>query len=213
MSEKMAKTAVELVLLRNFFYRDGYARVLLAVFLALAVNALLVMGIFYKYTHPPEPQYFPTTADGRLILIHPLSDPVLTDQEVLQWVSVAVRRMFEIDFVHWQDQLQQISNYFTPGGWNYFIAALKSSDNLNTVRDLKMVASAQITGAPQITEKAVVSGRYAWKIQVPLLVTYQSAARNSITQTMNVTLVVLRVPVQTDPDRIAINNFIPTLST
>lgn len=212
MSKKNDRSPLKMVLLRNSFYRDGYARILFAVLLALVVNVSLIIGIIYKYSHPPEPQYFPTTTDGRLIHIHPLSDPVLTDQEVLQWVSMAVRKMFEIDFVHWQDQLQQVSNYFTPSGWNYFIKALKASDNLNTVRKLKMVASSKVTGAPQITQKAVISGRYAWKIQVPLLVSYQNSSRSPITQTMDVTLVVLRVPVQTDPDRIAINNFIPTIS-
>ncbi|WP_306686891.1 DotI/IcmL/TraM family protein [Candidatus Coxiella mudrowiae] len=28
-------------------------------------------------THPPQPTYFATTADGRIIMLHPLNDPVL----------------------------------------------------------------------------------------------------------------------------------------
>lgn len=204
--------ALKLVLFRNAFYRDGYKRLLFCLFLLLAVDGLLGFSIIYRYTHPAQPQYFATTPDGRLITIHPLSDPVLTDQEVLQWVSVAVRRMYEIDFVHWKDQLQQIQDYFTPQGWEYYIAALKSSDNLNTITKLKMVSSSQITGAPLIVEKTVISGRYAWKVQVPLLVMYQNTSTQPIRQTLDVTLILLRVPVQDNPNRIAINNFIPQLS-
>lgn len=207
-----SKGAVKYVLLRNLFYRDGYKRMLLAVLLMLLIDLILGAAVAYRYMNPAKPQYFPATAQGRVILYHPLSDPVLTDQEVLQWVSVAVRRMYEIDFIHWRDQLQQISNYFTPSGWNYFSSALKKSDNLNTVTSLKMVASAKITGAPKITQKAIVGGRYAWKVQVPLMVSYQSAAHSPITQELAVTMVILRVPVTEDPDRIAINNFIPEVS-
>jgi intracellular multiplication protein IcmL len=210
MAEK--KGALKYILLRNAFYRDGYKRILFSVLLMLLVDVALVYGIFYKYTHPPEPQYFAATAAGRIIQIHPLSDPVLTDQEVLQWVSVAVQKMYEIDFLHWRDQLQQISNYFTPYGWRTFSAALKKSDNLNTVTKLKMVAQAQITAAPEIVEKAIVGGSFAWKIQVPVLVSYENSSRSPITQAMDITLLVLRVPVQQNPDRIAINNFIPSES-
>ncbi len=207
MAEK--KGALKLVLFRNAFYRDGYKRVLFALLLLLAIDVILGFSIFYRYTHPPEPQYFATTADGRMILIHPLSDPVLSDQEVLQWVAEAVRKVHAIDFVHWREQLQTASHYFTDQGWRYYLSAFKSSDNLNTITKLKMVSSAKITGAPVITEKEVLSGTYAWKIQVPIEVQYVNSGSRAINQPLDVTLVVLRVPVQDDPDRIAINNYIP----
>ena len=208
----MAKSgALKLVLFRNAFYRDGYKRVLFCILLLLTIDALLGFSVVYRYTHPPQPQYFAATPDGRLITIHPLSDPVLTDQEVLQWVSVAVRRMYQLDYVHWKQQLQQIQEYFTVAGWQYYIAALRNSDNLNTIEKLQMVTSSAVTGAPTITGKTIISGRYAWKIEVPLLVMYRGQKNNNIRQTLKVTLIVLRVPVQDNPNRIAINNFIPQL--
>ncbi|MDF1654752.1 MAG: type IVB secretion system apparatus protein IcmL/DotI [Coxiellaceae bacterium] len=207
-----SKGALKLVLMRNVFYRDGYKRLLFALLLLIAVDLMLAFGIFYSYTHPPEPQYFATTPDGRIITIHPLSDPVLSDQQVLQWVSQAVMRIYERDFVHWKDQLQQVSGDFTNQGWRDFIAALHASDNLNTVIKLKMVSSAKITGAPVITEKEVISGTYAWKIVVPVLVSYVNSSTKHISQPLEITLIVLRVPVQYHPDRIAINNFIPQTS-
>jgi intracellular multiplication protein IcmL len=209
MAEKT--TALKNVLLRNAFYRDGYKRVLFAVLLILFFDIALAFAIFYKYIHPPEPQYFATTPAGKIIHYHPLTDPVLSDQEILQWVSVAVRRMYELDFLHWRDQLQRIQNYFTPKGWQDWSAALKSSDNLNTISKLKMVSSGDITGAPTITQKAIIGGHYAWKVQVPVKVSYESSSRAPITQTYNITLIVLRQPVQSTPARIAINNFIPSV--
>ncbi|MDF1796609.1 MAG: type IVB secretion system apparatus protein IcmL/DotI [Coxiellaceae bacterium] len=207
-----SKGALKLILFRNAFYRDGYKRLLFAILLLIAIDIMLAFGIFYSYTHPPEPQYFATTPDGRIITIHPLSDPVFSDQQVLQWVATAVRSIYRKDFVHWKEQLQQIQGDFTVQGWQNYIAALRQSDNLNTITKLKMVSSAKITGAPVITEKEVLSGTYAWKIIVPVDVKYQNSSAKMIDQVLQITMVVLRVPVQDNPDRIAINNFIPQTS-
>lgn len=200
--------ALELILMRNAFYRDSYRRALVAFLLLILINVFLAGAIAYRFVHPPEPQYFATTADGRMIKWHPLNDPVVSDDFVLQWSANAVRRAFSLDYVHWRQQLQNASNDFTPAGWKYFLASLKQSNNLKTLTDLKMVSDAQITGAPQVLEKEVINGVYAWKIQMPILVTYTNSDR-TIPMPMNVTLIVLRVPVQQDPNRIAINNFLP----
>jgi intracellular multiplication protein IcmL len=207
-----AKTTggLEMILHRNAFYHDAYRRVLSVLFLLAIVNCILIAGITYKITHPELPQYFPMTADGRLINQNPLSDPAVTDDFVLQWSSNVLRKSFSLDYIHWRDQLQSASNSFTPQGWRYFLQALKGSNNLDTLTSLKMVSDAQITGAPQILEKEVLNGVYAWKIQVPILVNYSNVAR-TIQMPMEVTLIVLRVPVQQNPDRIAINNILPVV--
>lgn len=200
--------ALEIIMMRNAFYRDNYRRALLGLLLLLAVNVILVAAIIDKLANPPQPQYFAMTADGRMINWHPLSDPVVTDDYVLQWSANAVRAAFSWDYVHWRQQLQSASNYFTQYGWQYFLQALKSSNNLETLQSLDMVSDASITGAPQIVEKTVLNGVYVWKIQMPILVTF-SNINKSIPMPMEITLLVQRVDVTQSPDRIAINNFLP----
>lgn len=200
--------ALALVLLRNSFYRDRFYATLVILFLLLILNAALMVMIGYKYTHPTQPQYFATTPDGRMIHWHPLSDPVVGDDYVLQWASNAVRSVFSLDYVHWRQQLQSASTSFTPSGWRDFSAALKASHNLKTLTDLKMVSNVTLTAPPQIEQKQEIDGVYAWKIKMPILVTYTNSER-SIPTPLNVTLIVVRVPVQTSAARIAINNFLP----
>ena len=212
MSKSPKEDALNLVILRNIFYKDGYKRVLFAVLLLLVMDVMLGYYIVYKYFSPPKPQYFAATASGRILKSYSLVDPVLSDQQVLQWTSVAVRRIYQIDFVHWHNQLQIASNYFTSAGWRYFSDALTKSNNLNTIKSLKMVSSISITGSPKIIEKDIISGRYAWKVEVPVQVLYQNNSSPSIRQQFGITLIVVRVPVVNNPDRIAINNFIPTVS-
>lgn len=210
----MAKTqknqnGLTLVMQRNDFYRDAYRRVVLALLLVLAVNCGLGAVFVYRALNPPKPAYFPTTPSGVIINIHPLTDPVVTDSFVLQWTANAVRNAFSQDYVHWRKQLQDASTAFTVDGWHYFLNAMKSSNNLKTLVDGNMVSSAELTGAPQITAKMVVDGHYAWKVEMPLLITYTNGTNNKITMPWNVTVIVLREPVANYPDRIAINNFLP----
>lgn len=199
---------LELVIQRNAFYRDAYRRVIFVTILLFFVNCGLGAAILIKWFNPPQPQYFATTAEGRIINIHQLSDPVVTDSYVLQWASNAVRQAFSADYIHWRKQLQDASVNFTADGWTYFLDALKSSNNLNTLVDMKMVSSAELTAAPQIMAKMVVNGHYSWKLKMPLLITYTDGKQN-IQMPWNVTVIVTRMPVKDYPQRIAINNFLP----
>ena len=202
---------LELVMQRNAFYRDAYRRIVLVVIIMFFVNCGLGAAILVKWFNPPQPQYFATTAEGRIINIHQLSDPVVTDSYVLQWASNAVRQAFSADYIHWRKQLQDASVNFTPNGWRYFLKALKSSSNLNTLVDMKMVSGAELTAAPQITAKMVVNGHYSWKLMMPLLITYTDGKQH-IQMPWNVTVIVTRMPVKDYPQRIAINNFLPEVA-
>lgn len=203
--------ALEMVLMRNVFYRDNYHTAVVALLLLLVINIALMGTVIYRVVHPPKPQYFATTADGRMINWHPLSDPVVTDDFVTQWATNAVRKAFSLDYLHWRQQLQNASGNFTPAGWKYFLTSLKQSNNLKTLTNLDMVSNVEITGAPQILRKELLSsGVYAWEIQMPILVTYSNLER-SIPQPMEVTLIVVRVSVKQNPDRIAINDFLPVV--
>ena len=203
----MKEEGLKLVLLRNEFYRDNYRKAAMAFLLLIILNAILAAAVFYKMTHPAKPQYFAITDDGKIISLYALSDPMLSNDKVLQWSTVAARKAFALDFLHWREQLQDASNYFTPDGWKYFLTALQQTNNLKTLADLKMVSDATITGAPELLENSVLDGHYAWKIQLPLMVTYQNAER-TIPQPTLVTMIVIRMPVEENPDGVAINNFI-----
>jgi len=202
------KEGVTLVLMRNAFYRDNYRRAVMAVFLVMIVNAILGIFIVHRYLNPPKPQYFATNAQYQLIKWHPLSDPVFDDNYVLQWLSTAVQQAFNLDFIHWKQQLQEASNNFTPTGWHWFSSAFQQSGNLKTLTDLKMVSNVTVTGAPGMVKEGVLQGSYVWEISIPILITYTSVQR-VIQQPLKVTVYVTRVPVQYYPGQIAIDQFLP----
>lgn len=197
-----------LVLMRNAFYRDNYRRAVLSLIIVFFIDIVLGASIAYRYLNPPEPQYFATTASSQLIKFHPLTDPVVDDNYVLQWTANAVQQAFSLDFIHWRQQLMQAANNFTPSGWHFFLSAFKQSGDLDTLVHLQMVSNAVVTGAPVILYQNVLGDRYVWKIELPILITYISTAK-TIHQPLKITVMVDRVPVQDNPNQIAINEFLP----
>jgi len=197
------KSGLDVVIMRNSFYVDSYYRVLTALLFLIFINVGLGILVYYKWSHPPLPQYFAATADGRIIKIHALSDPTVPDDYVLQWTATALRKAFSWDFVHYREQLQESSANFTPVAWRQFVSSLKNSDDLKTLLDLKMVSSLDITSAPQIIAKQVVDGHYAWSIKVPVILKFVSGNKR-INQPLTMNVLVMRMPVSYYPQKIAI---------
>lgn len=202
---------LQLVLERNQFYRDNYRQACLALVLLIVLNVALFLSITIKILNPLQPRYFATTTAGKIITLHPLTDKTVSDGYVLQWTADQVRRAFSQDYIHWRDQLSDVSSSFTPNGWRAFLSAMKSTNNLSTLVQLKMVSNAKVTGAPVIARQLVVGGHYVWDVKLPILVTYQNADK-TIPMPLEVNILVIRMPVQDYPQRIAINNFIPVIS-
>ena len=62
-------------------------------------------------------------------------------------------------------------------------------------------------GAPVILKRGVLNGVYSWQVQMPMLVTYQSANMN-VQQPVLVTMLIKRVNVLNNPAGIAIDQFV-----
>lgn len=203
----MVDDALELVRLRNNFYRDSYRRLLMAMLIMLIVNVFLIGVVFYQIANRPEPKYFATSADGRIMPLYALDQPMISPGELLQWTHRAAISAFTFNFVNYRDALQQLQNQFTADGWKYFQDALTTSRILETVLAKKLVVSAVATGTPIILDQGIINGRYAWKVQIPLLVTYQSPNEQT-QQPITVLIIVSRVPTVDMPKGIAIVSFI-----
>ncbi|HAT7072858.1 TPA: type IV secretion protein DotI [Legionella pneumophila] len=203
----MAEDALTVVALRNKFYKDSQRKVILALLIAIVVNVVLASLVVYMITHPPAPKYFATSINGRITPLFPLDEPNQSDSAVLQWANQAAIAAFTYNFVNYRDELQASSGFFTAEGWDQFLSALEQSNNLDAVKAKKLVVSAVATRAPIILQKGVLNGRYSWRVQMPILVTYQSASE--FTQQNNVvTMLITRVSTLNSPRGIGISQFV-----
>ncbi len=193
--------------IRNQFYKDNARRVLMLMMLSFAINIGLVSVLYYMVSNPPQPKYFATSINGRITPLFPLDEPNQSDAAVLQWATQAAIASFSYNFVNYRTELQAASEFFTPKGWTQFMNALKESNNLEAVRAKKLIVSAVAKGAPIILRKGILSGRYAWRIQLPLLITYQSASEYSQTEDV-VRMTIMRVSTLNSPRGIGIAQFV-----
>lgn len=203
----MAQDALTTVTLRNKFYKDSYRKVLMVLLFSVLINVSLAWVLLYMIWHPPKPRYFATSVNGRITPLFPLNEPNQSDSAVLQWANQAAIASFSYNFVNYRQELQAASGFFTGEGWKQFLDALESSNNLDAVRAKKLIVSAVATRAPIILRKGILNGRYSWRIQMPLLVTYQSASEFS-QQNNIVTMLVRRVSTLNSPRGIGISQFV-----
>ncbi|KTC97381.1 protein IcmL (DotI) [Legionella geestiana] len=203
----MAEDALVAVALRNRFYKDGQRKMVVALLFSLTMNIVLGLIMGYILTHPPAPKYFATSVNGRITPLFPLDEPNQSDSAVLQWASQAASAAFTYNFVNYRDELQASSGFFTAEGWQQFLTALQESNNLDAVKAKKLIVSAVATRAPIILQKGMLNGRYSWRVQMPILVTYQSASEFS-QQNNIVTMLITRVSTLNSPRGIGIAQFV-----
>lgn len=205
--EVIQQDALQAVTLRADFQRDSHHRVLIALLISAVMNVLLVLSFVYIVRHPPAPQYFATTINGRITPLIPLDQPNMPPSTLLQWANSAAIAAYTYNFVNYRQELQSASEFFTPDGWREFVTALESSNNLNSVREKKLVVSAVATGAPVILDQKAINGVYTWIVQMPILVTYQSASATA-RQTIMVKMTVERISTLNSARGVGISSFV-----
>lgn len=209
MTSKSKFDPVVAVFLRNVFYKRSYQRILVVLFISFVINLVLAGSYYYLITHPRTPVYFATTVNGRILPVYPLSEPNRSDREVLNWATSAAMAAFTYNYANYRREFQASSDFFSPWGWTQFLNAIKDSNNLDAVKVKKLVVSAQLSEAqrPSIKKSGLIGGRFAWRIKVPLLVTYQSTEVFSQQKTL-VTLLVVRLSNLNSPSGLGIEQFV-----
>lgn len=203
----MTEDALTAVAIRNNFYKDGQRKVIFILLLSLVANLVFGGMLVYMVSHPPEPKYFATSINGRITPLFALNEPNQSDSAVLQWANQAAIAAYTYNFVDYRSELQASSGFFTAEGWTQFLTALKDSNNLDAVRAKKLIVSAVATRAPIILQKGILNGRYSWRVQMPILVTFQSASEFS-QQNNVVTMLITRISTLNSPRGIGIAQFV-----
>jgi intracellular multiplication protein IcmL len=199
----------QLALQKNNLYRDNYRRVMKFLVFMIATAIGLSCILAYQLWSMPPAKYYATTTTGRVIPLHSLSMPVVTNAYLLQWAELAARACYNLNFIDYPKQLQAASSNFTPDGWTSLMDAMKQAGVIDSLKQNKLFIAAVVNGPAVILDEEVVHNRYTWRVQLPLLVTYTSANQQRKT-TYIITMDIMRVPVIDAAKSIQINNFTAT---
>lgn len=164
--------ALIMVFLRNEFYKRKFYFALVVYLLSLIVIIILAGVLYYLMKHPTRPLYFVTDEVSRLIEDVPKQRPNMSTDEVSDWTVEAIEAAFTYDAINYRRQLQSAQKYFTDYGWRNYMQSLTASSNLVALTERKFIIIAKVVDKPKVTGEGLLGGSYAYKFQMPLLLTY-----------------------------------------
>ena len=190
------------------WYRSQYQRAMkLAVGLVLVLIASIAV-IALLIAKQPTPRYFAATPDLRLAPLIPLDKPVLTQQGLLNWVTETISNAVSLDFLEWREKLSNTRENFEETAYKSFLASLKSSGILDMIQEKRLSVSAVATRAPVITASGLVGGTATWKVEFPLIVSYESSQGVESTQRLMATVLVARASTVLTPRGVVIQQVV-----
>lgn len=190
------------------WYRTQFRRSMkLALALTVALSISLIVAAILLLNQP-KPRYFAATPDLRLAPMVPLDQPLLTQDGLLTWASNAITGAMSLNFLEWREKLESIRPHFEDEAFKSFLASLKSSGVLEMIQEKRLSASAVATRAPVIIASGLVGGRATWKIEFPLIVSYESSQGVESTQKLLATVLVCRASTAKTPRGVVIQQVV-----
>ena len=202
-----AVEAVATILVRDRYVLDRHhflLRVMAAVFLLVTLS---VTATVHLVSRGEVSLYIPIEKDDTFTRYKPLDMPNESDDAVANWATDAVLSAYRFDFLNYRTQLQKTQLNMTLAGWQNFRDALIQSANIKTIKQMMLVSTPTLRGAPTLVKKGVFNGRYAWKFIVPIHVDYRSSDQ-TMSQNLEVTVVVVRHPEYLNPAGLAMAQII-----
>jgi intracellular multiplication protein IcmL len=190
------------------WYRANFHRAIKLALGLVITQAISVAVIALLLMNQPGPRYFAATPDLRLAPLIPLNQPVLTQQGLLNWVTETISNAVSLDFLEWREKLTRSREHFEEAAFASFVDSLNSSGILDMIRDKRLSVSASVTRAPVIIASGLVGGKSTWKIEFPLVVSYESSQGVESTQNLMATVLVCRASTVTSPRGVVIQQVV-----
>lgn len=174
------------------WYRNNFRHAIKLVLAMIIAVCLALVVILYLLLNQPKPQYFAATPDLRLAPLVPLDQPVLTEQGLLNWTAETITNSMSLDFLDWRKKLDAMRSHFDDEAYKSFLESMQSSGVLEMIQEKRLSASAIATKAPVIIASGLVGGIATWRVEFPLIVSYESSQGVESTQHLMATVLVRR---------------------
>lgn len=207
--------SAEKVVSRNLAVSSIYRKLIGLAFVATLAAVISVVAAMSLAAKRVPPQFVPVLADGRVLPLIPLDRPNLSQARLAEFSLEAIHALNTYDYINWIDQLNAAQVYFSPGGWMGYQEELMSVDTMKAVEARKMVVSVTPQGEVRVVQEGKISGVYAWRVEVPVLIRYTAhtgTESGGNTQEGVVALTISRVPTTVNERGVAIQLYKLTLN-
>lgn len=190
----------------NGFYRQYYSYFFYVLMFLIVVLMIAVGLVLYQVANRPLPAFYAKQQDGKTMQLISFDEPNLLPDTIIRFASKAAVTAYTFDFVNYESQISLARPFFTAGGWGDFNSSI--SNLISTIVQRQLFVSGVVSGPPVISNQGPLPGKgYVWRVQIPFLVTYQSANVAS-TRKYFVVVTIVKVPTSVNPQGIGIDQFV-----
>lgn len=192
-------------MLRFSFYRDGFRALLMVSVLQVVAILVLIFMAAYFANRPAVREYFTVDNAGRIVKLEPMEKPYLTESALLSFASRAVSEVYTFDAENYRQVMNNAAQYFTPDGHVDFVKSMEPQ--IKYVVDGVLIGSGVPNGTPVIIDRGKApNGVYAWKVKVPVVVTFRTQTTSSSVKRIVTLIIVNRATFET-PYGVGISSF------
>lgn len=190
--------ADSLVISRNNFSKDSLVWLRIVILVQLIFLGFQIAFVVIMFQNEPKPVYFPLNNNDQLINSVSLSEPGLTDAELLNWVTEAMIVSFSFNYNNYDNIAEKIEDYFDPSGIASYLKMIATHPQIQQVVSKKLILSGRPTAAPRLAQDGVVDGRYAWQILLPFILKFNNQKIRSESE-LTLEILIIRTPIQEAP--------------
>jgi intracellular multiplication protein IcmL len=167
--------------------------------LVLACGVSLAIAAI-QFALRPVPDYVFFAPTGNPISVQPGFDkPFTSSKGLLQWATSAVVASRNLTFVNYEQVLEQHRGEYSAHAFDLLLKTLHDSGALDEIVSKHLVQTCVPTGPSIITGYGIINHEQTWRIQFPLLLTYQSSQGIAATQKEIATIDVSRADTRKHP--------------
>ncbi|WP_192484582.1 MULTISPECIES: DotI/IcmL family type IV secretion protein [Cysteiniphilum] len=167
----MKNNTLKIIAERADFYKKNFRLMINTLLVSGLMNFLLVGYIIYDFT--THTTYFLAVDDKASVKsLKMTSTPEVTRDMVINWVSLNVTKLFQLDFLNYKNQLFELKGLFTSSAWHEFNRVTLKEIELLSAN--KYVSRASLIATPVINAKGHINGVKSWKVTVPMMITYSA---------------------------------------
>lgn len=152
------------------FAKDQYTRTFALLIMMAVITLIVVFQTYNIATYKAPVKYIPIYEDKTIIDPVPLNKPVMSDDQMKQWLADAVSDIFSYNYLNLDKHGEKISGLFTETGYATFKRAFDSSADVARVKGQSLIVVSNVVGSPvKAFSGYKVSGPYAywdWKFQL-----------------------------------------------
>jgi intracellular multiplication protein IcmL len=200
------KRAEDTMLRRKGFHYSYYQAFVYALILTLFLLLGMVVLILYQLFHRPLPVFEAINTKQERMVLASFNEPNYLPGTLIRWASKAAVASYTFDFVNYNKQINNAAPFYTDAGWLDYKNSLARL--ISSITQKQLFVNSVVSGPPVIALQGLMAGKgYVWRIQLPFLVTYQSAETVS-RENYFVVMTVVKVPTTLDPSGIGIDQFV-----